>query len=701
MKTKDLSESGAFSPRAFTAFALCSVGALLAVVSFASPVPAGGTLSTSNPSVTYTDSTGAPANPSPIATGVPQCGPTGALCSIFNLTIDPSVGTPSGNYDPTKNQIAIQFSWTPSTVDYDCFVEDSTGAVIAKNQSTADPSSIILPTTTPAGVYKLIVTLSTGAPVPYTGAITLQATGNGTNGICDPAVANCTPPRYQSYPAGVGQADNAGEPSLGVDWNPNVAALQHDKVNTGGVAFFTSGANEFRVNFDDCSSPAIYKWEDVSFLSDQQFALSDPIGFVDHYSSQELGLSYPPPHTPGRVFAIDLIGGEGNSLGGYSDTDGNSSLPGGTGGPGAGPDHQTLGGGPYSASQTVPISHPNYPNAVYYCSQNIAAEAQCSRSDDGGQTFGPGVPIFTPTQCTGGIHGHVKVAPDGTVYVPNSSCGTTGTAGVAVSTDNGLTWTENNVPGSTSTQDPSVGIGQNNIGKPAGNLSGTNTVYIGYNDGDGHAKVAHSSDRGANWSAPVDVGVSFGITHAALPVVVAGDDNRAAFSFVGTGNGIATDGTSCDPYGAVLNCANIWHLYVATTYDGGNNWITVDATPDDPIQQGTVCLAGTTCAGGRNLLDFNDFAIDSEGRGLVGYADGCVNCDNTFAGQSGASHGTVTRQSGGRRLFTHFDPIEPAVPAAPQMISAVLQPSNGALVTWLQPDTAARRSRATMCFVAQ
>jgi hypothetical protein len=255
----------------------------------------------------------------------------------------------------------------------------------------------------------------------------------------------------------------------------------------------------------------------------------------------------------------------------------------------------------------------------------------------------------------------LKVAPDGTVYVPNSSCGTSGpsagTNGVAVSIDNGLTWIQNNVPLSTGNQDPSVGIGQNNVGKPAGNFEGTNTIYLGWVSGDGHAHVAHSGDRGVTYVGDTDVGAPFGITHAVFPVVVAGDDNRASFAFLGTGEGISTNASPCNPYGAVLNCANLWHLYIATTYDGGANWITIDATPNDPVQKGTVCLEGTTCAGGRNLLDFNDFAIDSQGRGLVGYADGCVNCVNNFTEQSSAEHGTVTRQSGGRRLFAFFDPM--------------------------------------------
>jgi hypothetical protein len=688
MRKSNDSQSAFFNPRIFAAFLLCSAGAWLAMVSFATPSPTTDTLTTSH-NITYTDSTGAPLNPTPIATGTPTCGPSNALCSVFTLNIGGDVNALSAS----QYQVAIQWQWGVSTVDYDWFVEDNTGAVVAKNQSTADPSSVILPLPLNNGPYKLIGTLSTGAPIAYTGTVTVQPIQNGSSGICSPP-ANCTPPRYQNYPAAAGQAENSGEPSLGVDFNPNVPSLKHDKVNTGGVAFFTSGPNQWRVNFDDCSSPAVNLWEDVSAPTTQQFVLSDPIGFVDHYTSQELGLTYPEPVTGGREFTLDLIGGQGNSLGSFSDVDGNSYVPpnggpGGTGGAGQGPDHETLGGGPYAGTPPATASYPatagTTKTAIYYCSQNIVAEAQCSRSEDGGKTFGPGVPIFNPTQCTGGIHGHVKVAPDGTVYVPNSSCGTTGTTGVAVSTDNGVNWTENNVANSTSTQDPSLGIGQNHLGKPAGNLSGTNTIYLGYADGDGHAKVAHSGNRGATWSTPVDVGAPFGVTHAVFPVVVAGDDNRAAFAFLGTGNGLSTDSTTCDPYGATLNCANIWHLYVATTYDGGGNWITVDATPNDPVQQGTVCLQGTTCAGGRNLLDFNDFAIDAEGRGLVGYADGCVNCANTFVAQSNAAHGTVARQSGGRRLFSHFDPAEPTVPGTPQLVSAN-RDGTGATIVWLQPD---------------
>jgi len=669
------------------------------------PAPTSGTLTSANigssKAINYADSTGSLVPNLTFFAGSGTCSVPNS-CSTFTLTIDPSVATPSSGYDPTKYNIFIEVSWAQATEDYDTWMCSGSGNcvqanVVASNTSTADPETIILPAATfPAGTYTINLVNTTAAAEPYNGTIYLAPIAQQT--AC---TGNCTPPRYQNYPAGVGQADDAGEPSVGVDWNPNVAGLKDIsssdfttgtmRKNTGGVAFFKSGGSNWRVNFDDCPSPAVNVWENVSSTFDQQFVLTDPIGFVDHYSSTPLGLAYPEPHTPGRVFTLDLIGGQGNSIGAFSDNDGNSYTEGGNGGPGQGPDHETLGGGPYNLNSTPPpppqaVAYGS-PNAIYYCSQNIVAEAQCSRSDDGGQTFGPGVLIYNPTVCSGGIHGHVKVAPDGTVYVANSSCGENGgTTGVAVSIDNGLTWTENNVTLSSSTQDPSVGVGQNGVGKPAGNLNSTNTIYLGYIDGDGHPKIAHSGDRGAHWSTPVDVGVPFAVTHGVFPVVVAGDDNRAAFGFLGTGPGIATNPpATCDPYGATLNCANIWHLYIATTYDGGTNWITIDATPNDPVQTGTICLQGTFCAGGRNLLDFNDFSVDALGRGVLGYADGCVNCGNTFQGQSSASHGTVARQSGGRRLFAAFDPVEPTVPAAPQLVSATTQPG-GTLVSWLEPD---------------
>src|SRR4030095_13271957 len=101
-------------------------------------------------------------------------------------------------------------------------------------------------------------------------------------------------------------------------------------------------------------------------------------------------------------------------------------------------------------------------------------------------------------------------------------------------------------------------------------------------------------------------------------------------------------------------------LYVATTYDGGQTWTTIDATPNDPVQRGAICTQGTTCATGRNLLDFNDITIDDEGRVLVAYADGCVGSCAGGGPQSGTDLARVAGQVGARRLLAPSDAQPPA-----------------------------------------
>ena len=695
MQKNSTSKSGVSYLRVAVSLSLCFLGVALAMVSFAQgvggPAPASGTLSTANRLVTYND----PVGPAPNATGEgvgfskPTCAANGADCSIFTLTLDPAIFVGSPGYDPTKNNIVIQIKWSPSAIQYGSFVEDKNGNVIASNTAGLDPETITLAPNTPGldtnGPYKIVTTLEIGSPgTGYTGTVSLaSSSAAGTTGS-GPA------PRYQVYEAPNGVATMSGEPSIGIDWNPNVASLQQvapgtgahgpTELNTGGLAMFTGTFNQYRVAFDDCSSPAINTWQDTAFPTEGITTL-DAIGFTDHFTSAALGTGYPPPKTPGRTFHGQLSGGD--SITAFTDDDGASHTPSQGGGVPQGPDHETIGGGPYNPNSTPPPP-PNtvYSNAIYYCTQNIAPEAECSRSDDGGLTFGPSVPIYNLTQCTGSIHGHVKVARDGTVYVPNYSCTLpTGNQGVAVSTDNGTTWNEFNVPGSGSPKpglvDPSVAIGLNDVGKPAGQA--TNTIYLGYIHSDGTPHIAASHDRGVTWVGDQNVGGAFGLANTTFPVVVAGDDNRASFGFLGT----TTPGDSS------LNASftGIWHLYIATTYDGGNSYVTIDATPDDPIQVGPVCNGGTTCPTKRNLLDFNGFDVDSQGRGVLGLSDGCVNCTNTSAsGDSNSAQGMIARQSGGPRLFTQFDPPLVAVPAAPQAVSATQQSSTSVLVSWLEPD---------------
>ena len=416
-----------------------------------------------------------------------------------------------------------------------------------------------------------------------------------------------TTPTYTNYaaPSSLPGANDAGEPSIGSNW-------------ATGSALYQAGLRTYKVSFD-AATPASAAWSDVSSTLTSQTTV-DPILFTDHYTNRTF------------VSQLDLA----CSLVAFTDNDGASWTQNPVGcGAGTLADHQTVGGGPFASGSTG--TGVGYRDATYYCAQAIAS-AQCAVSRDGGLTFGPGVSIYNATQC-GGLHGHIQVAPDGTAYVPNADCN--GKQGFSVSADNGTTWTVRTVPGSTTQQESDSAIG----------VGAANSVYFGYQQAstngskDTYPYVAVTRNRGATWSTPVNVGASLGIRNIQFPRVVAGDDDRAAFAFLGTTTG-GDDQSS--------TFAGVWHLYIATTFDGGLTWTTVDATPTDPVQRGCIWLGGgsNTC---RNLLDFMGSTVDKRGHVLIGYADGCIGTCVSGGKNNHDAYATIARQSGGTGLFAAYD----------------------------------------------
>jgi hypothetical protein len=251
------------------------------------------------------------------------------------------------------------------------------------------------------------------------------------------------------------------------------------------------------------------------------------------------------------------------------------------------------------------------------------------------------------------LHGHVHVGPDGTAYVPNGGC--SAQQGGAVSTDAGVTWSEFLVPdtigGGGKGSDPSVAIDKDN------------TAYFCYVqaevNGGGRARVAVSHDHGKTWTDDADIGLPFGVVTAAFPeATLGGDPGRAACGFIGTTTkGDWQKGTF----------KGVWHLYIATTYDGGKTWTTVSVDPNDPVQgAGGICLAGLGCSGNnRNLLDFNEVTTDDKGRVLFGYDKGCVGkCVENPSRNTFVAHMRIVRQIGGKTLLAKYDGDAAKVPAA-------------------------------------
>src|SRR6266700_3658799 len=613
----------------------------------------------------------------------------GVNCDTFILTLS---GTPA-DWTGLKARLTISCADPSGVSDYDLYVHkgDNGGPIVPGGESAhggTPPEVVDLDPSNPAigtGQFSVhVVYFSATAAFQYSGSASAISTSAAS--ALAPSAPQDTGPKigFENFeaPGTLVQVasssqgptahtveymgHDAGEPSVGVNWkSPN---------SVTGVTNFQSDLQTLFIKFDDsCPANGLSATWYNSAAPTSQFVDSDPIGFTDRQT--------------GRVFAGELTLTSPSCKVSFTDTDGLDQLGHPTlagwspsSGPlGSGIDHETIGGGPYHTPAPPPGP---YPNAVYYCSQDLVT-AFCLRSDDGGATYGPPVPTYT-SQC-GGLHGHVKVAPDGTVYLPNNSCG--GTGAVVVSEDNGLTWSVRAVQNASSQtransnlQDPAVGIDNN--GRVYFAMS--SSTVAGSATGGSNSVVATSTDRGQTWQNIYDVGAVYGLKNIAFPAAVAADAGRAAVAFYGST-------TSGD--GSANSFSGVWHLYVSNTFDGGLHWTTTDATPKDPLQRGCIWMHGGAdiC---RNLLDFFDATVDKQGRVQVGYVDGCTDGDcvqaaTTAKGNAYTARGVIARQSSGRRLIASFDPRNPLkAKSVPGMPSVTVRRVNGVVhLAWSEADT--------------
>lgn len=334
-------------------------------------------------------------------------------------------------------------------------------------------------------------------------------------------------------------------------------------------------------------------------------------------------------------------------------------------------DHQTIFAGPPTTSQTA-----SYPNVVYRCAINLVAAAgastasTCQRSLDGGRTWlPPGEPAFladpreegygqVPGYCDGAT-GHGFVDRDGTVYLPRGWCGQ---PWLAISEDEGLTWTRVQVAGNgmpmTSdgyAQGHEAGVGVD----PAGN------VYYFWVARDRLPYLAVSRDGGATWSEPMMVGPP-DLTEAALPQLIVGGTGKLAFAYVGSTNapGGPIPPRDCvedpDPNGCVFagegrDYSNAtWNGYIGTTVDALADRPTFHTapvnSPADPLVVGE--CGPIRC---QEVFDFIDVRIGPDGTPWAPFVDGCTEgaCQPD---DTGLGEGVVGRLWGGPSLWDAEDP---------------------------------------------
>jgi hypothetical protein len=489
MKTNHASECGWFSSRALLAVALCSSALLIGFFSFADPMPGSGTLSPDNRVVTYAGGPFLiPTNASDNAAGPVDCN-AAEPCEDFGLTIDIPDAYKTAN---PNDYVKITVSWDDPTglQDLDIFLvnnPDDGSAYPAHGTNGGDnPEVITIPMDkVQPGPHQYFVRV-----VPFISSGQTYATKIE---LVSPAGAYQFPPqqqfvgiapRYYNFSPGPAIGEDAGEPSIGYNL-------------TTHRAMYIAGLQTLRVSFAenlDATTPAACDatWDDVSYIYTKTRSL-DPILYTDQrtgrtFVSQLDSIS----QTSATGVLIGL-----NSFMAYSDDDGATWTPAQINPPDGSYDHQTVGAGPYPAS--LPLGNSvNKGDAVYYCSQ-AGVTAFCSRSDDGGLNFGRAMPIYnSATDGCGGIHGHVKVAPDGTVYVPNRGCNSV--QAVTVSEDGGVTWTVRPVQGVKPDGTAFAAKVPPGILDPSVGIATDGTLYFTWvggeeaDSGGGHVHVAVSHD---------------------------------------------------------------------------------------------------------------------------------------------------------------------------------------------------------------
>lgn len=655
-------------PSILRSFMFCALNAPLAVWA---ATPSSGTLTDVSGPLTYTAGPFSASNATPVpeVDNGPHCNNPAQPCDEYNLTVT----LPSGYIaaHPAAS-VRVTAGWTDSgsgKSDYDLYVYQGTVTTLSGSQSAYTQSaSSSNPEVTSYSLsadgpttYTVIVVpyTSTGESVNVTVELLPGSTsggGGGSFGGADPTAPGA--PRYQNFYAPNGTSAQPGNGEFNIGFDPATKRIM--TMNTGPIWRLTppevTSATKPTATPESCEAT----WEDVS--SPVTNTGLDPILWTDQKT--------------GRTFAINNT--TGAIAGVYSDDDGDTWLtPAGL--PNGGADHETIGSGPYPAALDPVLGNDlvNHHEYVLYCSQDIVGPATCQRSDTLGASWGTGVPAYTGSGGTcSGLHGHVHIAADGTAWLPVKDC-PNGEEGGAVSTDAGTTWSPFTLPNThsqTQGADPSVA------------LDADSTAYYCYvnnepvaagNPPEGHVHVAVSHDGGQTWVNDTDIGLTHGIVNAVHTEAVGGSSGRAACGFVGTN--VPGD------YQA-LSFTGVWYAFIATTYDGGQSWTTVNATPNDPVQAHTGVWQQGGGAQDRNLLDFNEITVDDKGFPLYGYSDGCTSdgCVNGTAGNDFTAWMRVARQSGGKSLFAANDPVEPAMPKAACL--AATRDDKASHLTWKAPD---------------
>jgi hypothetical protein len=302
-------------------------------------------------------------------------------------------------------------------------------------------------------------------------------------------------------------------------------------------------------------------------------------------------------------------------------------------------DHQSITTGKPVSTTTV-----GYPNVVYDCSQTLgyngySAGSGCDKSLDGGRTWAPtGTLAFTdpspygvgtgsgdsgiPGHCLGDV-GAIYAGPDGTLYVPRGWCNQ---PWVAISHDEGLTWTRTQV--ATNGMNATLSGGFGLVAPGSGQSDYQATVAA---DGAGHVfffwiahdrmpYVAVSRDGGKTFGAPMRVAAAH-VKEAWGPAIDLDRSGRLALAYMGSTTSPGAPWTGS---------------YAGTTFTGylgliSNPLVRHPSVISAPVTTGADnALVAGVCGPGRcndTVLDFIDDALAPNGSVYGAFVDARHNAE--------------------------------------------------------------------------
>lgn len=268
-------------------------------------------------------------------------------------------------------------------------------------------------------------------------------------------------------------------------------------------------------------------------------------------------------------------------------------------------DHQTM-----VAAKPRGVVTTGYPNVLVQCVNAVYA-VSCSRSLDGGLVWGPSVPVsenrHIVSNGAGEQTGHLRAAPDGTIYLPSPEGGQKPV--VFVSDDSGLTWrrqviAEIDIPFT----DPAIGVDRDG------------TVYASFVDRSGRLFYTVSRDQARTWTKPT--AVTAPTVTATKPVLVVGDPGKVAIAYPGTDD--LRQRFDTEGYGTKDLAEQVaWGGFISVSTNGlasKPRFQTVEATGRDPLERGAACVSGGRCDA---QVDFIDMTLRPDGTVWAAFVDAC------------------------------------------------------------------------------